>query len=113
MKNALISLAIAVALSGCTSAQIASGVATASKYQADVVAACTVAQDAASAAGTLTLVVPQVAAAASLVSASCGSEEAIAKIVLDPLTVAWLGTLTTTLRTGGAVVPPPPVNPVK
>jgi len=104
---------ILAALSGCTSAQIASGVATASKYQQDVQNACAIASASANnpAAVLLGASVPAVAQAVNLVKASCSTEEAVASLVLSPTSVAWLGTLNTTITSKGKTVLPPPVAP--
>ena len=109
----LVLLALPLALSACSSAQLANGVATASKYQQDVANACAVASVAANDPASVLLAanVAPVAQAINLVRGSCGTEEALAKIALDPLTVAWVGTLTTTIQSGGKVVPPAPVAP--
>lgn len=94
-------------------ALVLSGCATATKYQADVQAAC----DAAKAAAATPLAtiaqatVPDVAQATNLVISSCTTEEQIAALVNSQTSVAWLGTLTTTLKTGGKTVLPPPVSP--
>jgi len=101
-------LASCVALAGCTAAQIAQ----VSKYQSDVAAACSIASIAAAdpLAVALQASVPAVAQAANLVKASCGTEQAIASLVLSPTSVAWINTLITTLKSGGKVVPPAPVE---
>lgn len=108
-----LSAAAALLLTGCTSAQISGAVATADKYQADVQKACAIASASAAdpAAILLQASVPSVAQAVNLVKASCSTEEAVASLVLSPTSVAWLGTLTTTIQTKGAVVPPAPVAP--
>lgn len=112
MWKRVIITASCLALVGCTSAQIASGVATADKYQADVQAACSVANTAASnPAAALLSGIPQVASAINLVKASCSTESAISSLVLSPTSVAWLETLITTINSKGAVVPPAPIAP--
>lgn len=113
MTKFLITSVSCLALVACTSAQIAATSATASKYQADVQAACNIAVAAlnnplATAAKDF---VPAVAQAANLVTSSCTTEEQIATLVNSPTSVAWLGTLSTTIKTGGKTVPPAPVAP--
>lgn len=98
----------ALGLAGCTSAQVASTVATVSKYQADVAAACSIAEGIAT--GPLAAI-PVVSSAAALIHSGCDTEEAIASLALSPTSVAWLGTLVTTIKSKGAVVLPAPVAP--
>jgi hypothetical protein len=108
-----LALLACLALPACTSAQLASGVAQVSKYQSDVAQACAIASASASdpAAVLLQASVPEVAQAVNLIKASCSTEQAIASLVLSPTSVAWLGTLTTTIQSRGKVVLPPPVAP--
>lgn len=110
MKHLPFIVAATLALTSCTSAQIASTETTVSKYQADVAAACSIAT---TAVGTTAAILdPNVQTAALLVGSACGTEEAVASLVLSPTSVAWLNTLITTLKSNGKVVPPAPiVNP--
>lgn len=87
----------------CTSQEIAQ----AQSYADQVTNACTVASTLASAAS---VAVPAVATAAVLVNASCGTIEAVNKLILSPTSVAWLNTLITTIKSKGAVVPPAPIE---
>lgn len=109
LLTAIFAVLAIVALTGCTSTQLQ----TAAKYQSAVQAACDTAKAAAATPlATLALAtVPNVAQAANLVASSCTTEEQIAALVNSPLSVAWIGTLSTTLKTGGKVVLPPPVAP--
>lgn len=103
MKTFLI-LAAAAALAGCTTAQVAQ----VASYQIAVDNACMIAED--EAGGPLASAVPAVASAVTLVHSACDREEAIAALILSPTSVAWLNTLITTIKSGGAVVPPSPVE---
>lgn len=72
-------LAFACMLSGltaCSDTQLA----TASKYQKDVAAVCSGAM----------LLAPLAGPMAPWIIAGCGSEEAIAKLALDPTSKAWV-----------------------
>lgn len=113
MRKITTLLATCTLLSACTTAQVASTVATVSKYQSDVASACSIASNAAADPLVLALQasVPDVAQAVSLIKASCSSEATIAALVLSPTSVAWLGTLTTTIKSGGKTVLPAPVSP--
>lgn len=115
MKRSIIAGAgcAALFLAGCTSSQIASGVATATKYQQDIANACAIANASANdpAAILLAAAVPDVGSAVNLVKSSCTTEAALANLALNPLSVAWVGTLNTTIKSGGKVVPPAPVAP--
>lgn len=113
LKSFLALSLVPFALTGCSTTQIASGIATADKYQSDVQKACMIASTSANdpAAVLLAASVPAVASAINLVKASCGTEESVASLVLSPTSVAWLGTLDTTITSKGAVVPPAPTAP--
>ena len=108
-----LALALIAILPACTSAQVANDLAQASKYPAAVMNGCAIANASANdpAAILLQANVPSVAQAVNLIKASCSTEQAIASLVLSPTSVAWLGTLTTTINSGGKVVLPPPVAP--
>lgn len=101
-------LAAPLILAGCTTAQISQ----VSQYQQAVQNACTIASAAAAdpLAAALVASNSDVASAVNLVKASCGTEEAVATLVLSPTSVAWVNTLTTTLKSGGKVVPPAPIS---
>lgn len=105
----LFAVPVVLALTSCTTAQVAQ----VDKYQQDVQTACSLAASSAAdpAAVLLAANVPDVAKAVSLVAASCGTEKAVAALVLSPTSVAWLGTLVTTIKSGGKTVPPAPVAP--
>lgn len=106
MKSILLIGVSLLALSGCTTAQVAQ----ATKYQQAVQNACSIATTAVGA--TVAILDPNVQAAAILVGSACNTEEAVASLVLSPTSVAWLNTLITTLKSNGKVVPPAPIaNP--
>ena len=109
----LTSITLCTLLAACSSAQIASDLAQANKYQSQVANACAIASASANDPGALLLQasVPAVAQAVKLIQASCGTEQAVASLVLSPTSVAWLGTLITTIQSGGKTVLPPPVDP--
>jgi hypothetical protein len=91
-------------LVACTTAQIAK----VEGYQAAVQNACAIAEGEAS--GSAALAIPDVARAVMLAHSACDREEAIASLILSPTSVAWLNTLITTIKSGGKVVPPAPVE---
>lgn len=89
-------LAFACMLSGlaaCTAPQVA----TATKYQADIAAACGVAMTLSPLAGPY----------APWIVAGCSTEGAVAKLALDPTSLAWVNGLAAKVRspTSGAVSP--------
>lgn len=109
MLKKFIATVCVLALAGCTTAQIASVEATASKYQSAVVAACSTANALANAPGiSLLTSISVVTQAVNLVKASCSTEEAIGALVLSPTSEAWLNTLITTISTKGKTVLPAP-----
>jgi len=103
-KSRALALAALAALAGCTTAQVAQ----VSGYQAAVQNACAIAEGEAS--GSAALAIPDVARAVMLAHAACDREEAIASLILSPTSVAWLNTLIETIKSGGKVVPPAPVE---
>lgn len=113
MRTAI--LALLTLLPACSTGQIASDISVASKYQSQVANACAIASASANDPGAVLLQasVPSVAQAAKLVQASCATEGAVASLVLSPTSVAWLGTLTTTIQSGGKTVLSPPVSPAQ
>jgi hypothetical protein len=91
-------------LASCTTAQVAQ----VASYQAAVQNACAIAEGEAS--GSVAMAIPDVARAVMLAHSACDREEAIASLILSPTSVAWLNTLITTIKSGGKVVPPAPVE---
>lgn len=72
-------LGLAVTLAGCTSAAQQD----ARKYQADIASVCGVAMTLASLAGPI----------APWIIGACSTEEAVAKLALDPTSLEWLNGL--------------------
>lgn len=101
IKNILISFGILL-IAGC---------ATVAAYELQVRSACSQAvADTESPLGLLAQTVPPVAVAVGLVEASCKTEAALATLIISPTAVAWVNTLITTIRSGGKVVPPAPIE---
>lgn len=77
-------LALALAATGCTTAQQT----TASSYQAAISTACSVAMTFAPAAGPV----------APWIIGGCATEQAIAKLALDPSSLTWVNNLIAMVR---------------
>jgi hypothetical protein len=82
--NRALALAGLLALAACTPAQLEE----ATLYQARIAGACSVAMTLAPVAGL----------AAPWIIGACGTEAAIARIALDPSTLAWINDLVAKLR---------------
>lgn len=98
---------VGMILTGCTGFQ-----SVVSKYETDVRNACLVFEAAAnSPLGDLASSIPVVGSAISLGKSGCDTESAIQTLIGSPTSVAWIGTLVTTIQSKGTVVPPAPVDP--
>lgn len=102
--NKLIALVAAVALAGCSTAQVASTQAVLTAIPADLAAACATASSAAAIAQATVKggAANTVSNVASYVTAGCATGQAIATLAADPSSTAWVEGLTAQLKAAPA-----------
>jgi hypothetical protein len=108
-----IGLISCISLLGCSTGQIASVEKTIAPYETAVRNACNTFNSIVdSPIGSLATDIPVVSTAIALGKSGCGTEAAIQSLLTSPVSVAWVNTLSTTIKSSGKIVPPAPIESV-